>query len=221
MTEENESILSSSFYSIHNIISRGLQVSIQNAMAFSRGGFLIARKEGYTNYVRTLVAVIDVHHLSEDDIVFPYFRDKIPEVPFYIFQSNHREMAPVFDEIRLAVDRSEMEGQLEAGLRALEIALNKLNGMWHPHINLETEQFIKKTDGLISNEEQIRLVKLFREHGQSYPWPTYLAIPFMLYNLPLNEREIFAQDMPDEVINNMVPIVWKEKWASMKPFLLD
>jgi hypothetical protein len=42
----------------------------------------------------------------------------------------------------------------------------------------------------------------------------------MLYNLPVEDRKVFSQGIPAEVLQNLVPVVWKEKWESMTPFLL-
>jgi hypothetical protein len=51
--------------------------------------------------------------------------------------------------------------------------------------------------------------------------PTYLAVPFLLYDLPPEEKAIQARGMPPELTEQLVPVVWKEQWAPMKPFLLD
>jgi hypothetical protein len=48
-----------------------------------------------------------------------------------------------------------------------------------------------------------------------------LVVPFLLYNLPPEERAVFSQGMPPIVIQELVPVAWKEKWSPMKPFLLD
>jgi hypothetical protein len=45
-------------------------------------------------------------------------------------------------------------------------------------------------------------------------------VPFLLYNLPPEDREVFSQGLPVEIIQHFVPVVWKEQWASMTPFLL-
>jgi hypothetical protein len=50
---------------------------------------------------------------------------------------------------------------------------------------------------------------------------TIKVVPFLLYNLPPEERAIFSQGMPPVVTQELVPVVWKEKWSPMKPFLLD
>jgi hypothetical protein len=59
------------------------------------------------------------------------------------------------------------------------------------------------------------------EHSQEYSKPDFLVIPFLLYNLPLEDRIIFSQGMPPILTEQMVPVVWKDKWAPMKPFLLQ
>jgi hypothetical protein len=46
-------------------------------------------------------------------------------------------------------------------------------------------------------------------------------MPFVLYNLPAEERAILAQKMPPIVTQQLLPVDWKEKWAPMQPFLLD
>jgi hypothetical protein len=48
-----------------------------------------------------------------------------------------------------------------------------------------------------------------------------LGVPFVLYNLPAQERAIQARTMPSAVVEELVPVVWKEQWAPMQPFLLD
>jgi hypothetical protein len=42
-----------------------------------------------------------------------------------------------------------------------------------------------------------------------------------LYNLTREDREAMATMIPKTLVEEMVPVVWKEKWAPMKPFLLE
>jgi len=51
--------------------------------------------------------------------------------------------------------------------------------------------------------------------------PHYLVVPFMLYNLEPGPRSILASRLPSEMTEQLVPVVWKDRWASMKPFLLE
>ena len=51
--------------------------------------------------------------------------------------------------------------------------------------------------------------------------PHYLVVPFMLYNLEPVPRSMLASRLPSEMTDQLVPVVWKDRWASMKPFLLE
>ena len=74
---------------------------------------------------------------------------------------------------------------------------------------------------LLAPEEHTRLSGLFAEHGRKHMSPDYLIVPFLLYNLPPEERAIFARTMPLILTRLLVPLVWKKKWAPMLPFLLS
>ena len=221
MSKQQEANIAVSFLNIHSIITRALRVSIDSVQGFSQSGFKSeASREGFFNYIRALASVINAHHLTEDEIAFPYFRDKLPEAPFDSLNATHQEMVQILGEIKVAVEKCEKNDQLATGLSNLESALTRLNDMWHPHIQIETDEFINKADALIPVEEQLRLVRLFGEHGQKNAVPPYLTVPFMLYNLDVEDRKVFSMGMPAEVLQNLVPVVWKEKWESMTPFLL-
>jgi len=221
MSKQQESNIAVSFLNIHSIITRALRVSIDSVRGFSQSGFKSeGSREGFFNYIRALASVINAHHLTEDEIAFPYFRDYFPEAPYDLLIATHQEMVQILGEIKLAVEKCEKNDQLATGLSNLESALTRLNDMWHPHIQIETDEFINNADALIPVQEQLRLVRLFGEHGQKNAVPPYLTVPFMLYNLPVDERKVFSQDMPPEVTQHLVPVVWKEQWESMTPFLL-
>jgi hypothetical protein len=140
MLESQEANIAVSFRNIHSIITRGLSVSIENVPGVLQHGFQGEGKwDGLFNYIRALSSVLNSHHLTEDEITFPYFRDKIPEAP---------------------------------------------------------------------------------EHGVKHAVPPYLTVPFLLYNLSPEDRLVFSEGIPAEVLQNLVPIVWKAKWESMIPYLL-
>ena len=222
MSSQPEGYIAINLVAIHNVITRALEVSIENARGFAERGFGNGSEQaGFLNYVRALVSVLDGHHLAEDDIAFPYLRDKLPETPFDLLIAQHQEMVPLLGEIKSAVERCEKEDQVEAGLRDLEAALGRVNGMWHPHIQIEQEHIIEKADAVLPVEEQVGLVRSVGEHVQKHTGPAYLTVPFTLYNLPPEERAVFAEAIPAEVTNHLVPVVWKEQWASMAPFLLE
>ena len=213
MADEHESNVAVSFFNIHNIITRGLRVSLESVRRVSQRGIQGEEsREGFFNFIRAHTSVMNAHHLTEDEIVFPYFRDKLPEAPFDSLTYYHHVMELVLDEINLAVDKSNHKDQLENELKDIENALAGLNDDWPYHIQPETDEFINLADALIPVEEQLRLVSLFAQHDLKNAVPHYLTVPFMLYNLPLEDRMVFSQFMPAEFIQNLVPGVWKEKW---------
>ncbi len=221
MSGEHESNVAVSFFNIHNVITRGLRVSLESVRrVLQRGIQGEESREGFFNFIRAHTSVMNAHHLTEDEIVFPYFRDKLPEAPFDSLTYYHHVMVLILDEINLALDRSNNKDQLEIELRNIEKALARLNEDWPYHIQPETDEFINKADALIPVEEQLRLVRLFAEHDLKNAMPLHLTVPFMLYNLPLEDRMVFSQGMPAEVVQKLVPVDWKPKWESMRPYLL-
>ena len=221
MSEKQETNIAASFYNIHNIITRGLRVSLESTRGILQAGFQGERnREGFFNHIRSLTAVMNAHHLTEDDIAFPYFRDKLPEAPFDDWTYWHGKMSEDLDEINLAVEKCEKKAECETELRNIENVLARLNEGWPYHIQPETDEFINKADALVPVEEQLHLVRQFSEYVLENANPLYLTVPFMLYNLPVEDRQVFSQWIPAEGILNLVPVAWKEKWSSMGPYLL-
>ncbi len=221
MSIQQESNIAVSFLNIHNIITRSVRISLENAQVLLKGGFQDERTwEGFFNYLQAFTSVLNAHHHMEDEIAFPYFRDKLPGADFDDLTFWHHWMHERLEIINLAAEKFNKNNQLETELRNIENALSELNAGWPEHIKPETADFISKADALVPVEEQLRLVRLFAEHSQKLAVPHYLTIPFMLYNLPVEDRKVFTQGMPAEVLENLVPVVWKEKWESMKPYLL-
>jgi hypothetical protein len=177
-------------------------------------------REGFFNYIRALTSVLHAHHLTEDELAFPYFRQLLPQAHFDILIDWHKELAQILDEIKLTAEKVEKNDHPEIEIKNLENALIRLRESWLPHIQMETDAFIRKADSLISVDERLRLVRSFAEHGQKHSVPPFLTVPFLIYNLSEPDRKIFTQDMPPEVLEHLVPIVWKVQWESMKPFFL-
>jgi hemerythrin-like domain-containing protein len=222
MSNQQESNIAISFFNIHNIITRGLKVSLESVQrVLQRGIQGEESREGFFNFIRAHTSVMNAHHLTEDEIVFPYFRDKLPDAPFESLTYYHHLMVIVLDKINIAVDKCTHEGQLETELTNIEKALAQLNEDWPYHIQPETDEFINLADALTPVEEQLRLVRLFAEYDLKNAVPHFLTVPFMLYNLPVENRKVFSEGMPVEVVQNLVPIVWKAKWESMKPYLFE
>jgi hemerythrin-like domain-containing protein len=221
MPEQQKSNIAASFFHIHNIITRGLKVSIENLQRAQKYGFQNeSSREGLVKFIRALTSVLNSHHLTEDEIAFPYFRDKLPGAPFDALMKQHQKMVILLTEIDLALDKWERAEQLDGNLIRLENALTRLYDAWLPHIHLETVEFIVKADALIPVEEQLRLITLFSKHSQKYAVPPELTVPFLLYNLPPEDRSAFSKDIPAEVVQHLVPVVWRTHWEPMTPYLL-
>jgi hypothetical protein len=221
MSQPPQTNIAASFYYIHKIITRGLRVSIESVQdAFQHGFHANGRRQGLFTYIRVLALVLNSHHLTEDEIAFPYFRELLPGAPFDRLIRGHQEMVKILETLKLVLENCEKGDRLEVHLGILENALTRLNATWVPHIRMETEGFISKADALVPVEEQLRLVQLFSQHGMKNAKPHHWAVPFLLFNLPPEDRRVFSQGIPAELIQNLVPVVWKERWESMAPFFL-
>ncbi|MDR3575006.1 MAG: hypothetical protein P4L50_14190 [Anaerolineaceae bacterium] len=87
----------------------------------------------------------------------------------------------------------------------------KLQKMWHPHIHIEETDFNKdKINQAFSHEEQARMNSEFAEHSAKHSSPDYLVLPFMLYNLPPDDRAAMERELPPIVTEQLIPIAWKE-----------
>jgi hemerythrin-like domain-containing protein len=212
-----------SLFTIHKVITRGLTVSLENAQEFSRSGFPDeVTKEGYLNYLRALISILHGHHLVEDELAFPYFTDKLPGTPFELLTTQHQAMIPLIDEIQAIINRIDSGVDVPVKNNELVLVLKRLSEAWHAHIPIEEKHFdVGVIDEMLPVEEQLRLIKQYAQHSQEHTGPAFLTIPFILYNLPPDIRGIMAKGMPAELTEKLVPIVWKEHWESMGPFLLE
>jgi hemerythrin-like domain-containing protein len=208
---------------IHKIVTRGLDVAIEHGRAYAQDGYPDdSTKAGFVSYVQALASVTHGHHVTEDDLAFPYFETKLPALPVEDLTREHREMQGILDEIQTAIDGVADEAEPGQALDALNRALNKLAGLWQPHIRKEEDDLKPEVLGkLIGVDEQIGLAQQFAQHSQKHTGPDFLVVPFMLYNLSPGDRAILSQAMPPIVTQQLVPMAWKEQWAPMKPFLLD
>jgi len=106
-------------------------------------------------------------------------------------------------------------------LKVLGQTLASIAEVWHPHIQIEEDHFTAdRLFPVMSLEEQGILSRKAAEHSQRLASPDYLVAPFLLFNLTSDDRALFAQAIPPIVVQQLVPITWKDKWLSMKPFLL-
>jgi hemerythrin-like domain-containing protein len=219
MSGQSEANVALSLITIHKVITRGLVVCREKSREFIQDGFPDETSiDGFQNYIKAFVSVLHSHHMLEDELVFPYFYNKITETPFNLLIEQHKDMVVILDEIQSALENIENQ----EGLEDLNRAVFRLNEKWHPHIQIEETYFnLERVGDMFPAEVHIQLIKDYSEYSQQHSGPPYLTLPFVLFNLPHDMREQMSKGMPSEVTNNLIPVVWKEQWASMRPFLLD
>ena len=208
---------------IHQVITRAIEVALDGCAQFAEGGFPDASaREGFGNYVRTLVTVLRAHHQTEDELAFPRMQERVPSAPYEAMEQEHLVIVPLLAEISDAIDVVERSKDTYSPVKNLRNLLAQLRHVWYPHIRKEEDNFSPEVLArLFSTEEHLHLIGVLTEHAKKIAQPDFLVVPFMLFNLPPDERAQFALGLPPFVTQQLVPIVWKDKWASMKPFLLD
>jgi hemerythrin-like domain-containing protein len=221
MSDQTTLNIGSDLNLIHLIITRGLAVSIDFSDQYLRKGFPnSSTKDGFINYVNSLVTVLDAHHRLEDEIAFPGLKEKFPAAPYDLLEKQHEEIVMILKDIKKIINQ--MDITLKEPLKNLNSLLISLNELWHPHIKIEQEHFSDKNIArLINFEEQLKLSQKFAEFGRENSKPEYYIVPFMIFNTTKPNREFFYRHMPSIVTQQLVPGEWREKWTSMKPFLLE
>jgi hypothetical protein len=107
-------------------------------------------------------------------------------------------------------------------LTELYSCLISLDALWHTHITLEEEHLgPQSSERWLTPEENAQLAGQLSTHGQQHAVPNELVVPFVLYNLPVEDRAVMIQTFPPVVSQQLIPIAWKKTWAPMQPFLLE
>ncbi len=223
MSSENRPNIGEEYIRFHRVMTRGLAVSIRNINEFLKIGTIeTSYREGFLKYAGIFSSVSNGHHLVEDEKIFPYFMDKLPEVPYQRLISEHNIFKSGLQEINSGLDSLKAENDEMKSLQLLKSGLGKIDQKWHQHIQIENTQLYGRVGSLkIDPEEMMRIQKEFIEFFQEYAGPEYLLGPFVLYNLSPEDRAIAAQGLPEIVTKQLIPIEWKDKWAPMQPFLLE
>lgn len=207
---------------IHTVITRAIEVSIEKSIDFLEQKKVENNlKEGFINYLKSLEALLHSHHIVEDDKIFPYFQNLGLNAPYEIMASQHEQLLPILDQFKDSINQLNLDF---TNTRKIEILLEKLQllqSAWIPHYQLEEEYCNNQNiSNLINEEEQIKLCHEFGEYAAKHIKEDYLVIPFILYNLSFEQRNLMAEVFPPIVTEKLVPYEWKEKWQSMSPFLL-
>lgn len=223
MSDESQVNIGENFILQHKIYTRGLKVSLENVNEFIKEGAVESSDgDGFIKYLQTLTSLLEGHHLVENNKVFPYFKDKLPEVPYDRLMGEHEVIKAALERINNAItDLKSGEDEI-LPLKDIQSGLDQIDKLWHPHIKIEESQlYTKIVDLKLGTEETVREMNEFSQFFQEHTsGPPYLNMPFVVYNLSPEDRAIFTKGFPEAVMKQMIPIDWKDKWAPMKPFLL-
>jgi hypothetical protein len=217
----NRSKLAQDLVRIHKVITRALDIGLEKGNDYLESGFPPEQESaGYSCYIKCLSSVLSAHHISEDIITFPAFRTVLPNAPYARLASDHHKIEMLLASIAPAI--KELTGESpETSLRSVIEILSKIHNLWGPHIYLEEQYF---SSGVLNSvmipEDQQKVNLAASKHSQEHSGPPYWVIPFLLYNLEQDDRQEMASLIPRELVEEMVPVVWKEKWEPMQPFLL-
>src|SRR5262249_41344174 len=111
---------------VHHVVTRGLTVSQKSSLELAESGFSSpAIREGYINFVRCTVVTLRAHHLTEDEVVFPYLMGKIPEGPYDALNADHQKLEPLLPQIETALTKIEPGQNPGATLQQIATLLGK------------------------------------------------------------------------------------------------
>lgn len=217
MSEQMPANVGEDILRIHRVLTRSLTVSIQFLQQAEQPDNL---HHGFMLYLRALSSLLHAHHLGEDEIGFPFWRTKSPFAPLNNLIRDHLRMMPLLEKIEIWLNSE--SGWEAPHLRRLQGILEELNAIWLWHIQLEESVMgPEKADALLTPAENQQLARQLATHGQEHAQPDALVLPFILYNLPVEDRAVMAQIFPPLVTRQLVPVEWKPVWEPMKPFLLE
>ena len=206
---------------VHKVITRGVEVTRSRSQSFAEQGLPDeALWSGFISYARTFVNLTHAHHDGEEVLIFPYAKEKMPDTSFDLLIAQHREIASLLDEMGAAIDEAEKNPATESLSRMSRLGA-QISESWHAHIREEETIFSpERVNAVVTLEEQGKLMQQAAQHGMSHAGPDYLAAPFVLHNLEPEDRAYMAGEMPPIISQELVPVVWKDQWAPMEPFLL-
>jgi hemerythrin-like domain-containing protein len=206
---------------IHTVITRGLYV----ALGYSQSSALSlhtneAKRRGFITYMKSLISVMNGHHQLEDQIMYPYLKYRMPEVPFDMLKSQHQDMMNGLDNVVKTIEE-QTSWSFGDSLGVLNRELNDIKKIWHSHIQVEEKYFTDdRINAVIGYREQKMLSKIFNEYIREYSGPDYMVVPFIIYNLPPEERAVFSKKIPPALAQQVTSDGWKEKWMPMSTFML-
>jgi hypothetical protein len=220
--KRNEKILKDYFLTIHKIISRGLKMSIKGIKRFMKHGFPDDQtREGFLDYVETTALMLETHHLTEDDVAFPYFKDSLPDTHFTWLVEDHDLINGFLVDLDRSIESIENQENVKHELQALKETLIKIRKRWNMHKGLEKREFINLIDLQTTHPERLKLVDQFFAYNDPLIEPYHLTVPFMLFNLKQKDREQWMKGFSAERLERLESEEWIAEYRGMKPYFLE
>ena len=166
MSETQKPDAAASLVQIHAMITQALDGALDRTQHFSQTGFPDTEtQQALVGYLGCFGGMLHAHHLSEDEFVFPYVRDQMPDGPFDTLIAQHQEMEPLLAEVRATCEKLAGNGQAAEASQALHGTLARLSALWHPHIQIEEAQFSREElDALWDTEQEAQFGKALGEY---------------------------------------------------------
>jgi len=207
---------------IHRVITRSLNISEVKGAEFLQSGFPSAQLLlGFTTYTHCLSSVLGSHHQGEDLIAFPAFRKVLPSAPYAQLLTDHHGIETLLALLPATIANVSGDAP-DKSLRIIVDTIQKITEIWEPHIQLEEYYFSKDAlKAVLDLDEEMRISEAASKYSQEHSGPPYWVVPFVLFNLDREDRKTMASNFPPTIMEELVPMVWKEQWAPMKSFLLD
>lgn len=219
---EMDNMLAGSTLLIHKMISRGINVSVEWGDKFSQQGFDNDHlQDGYIKYVKCLLKNLEHHHLVEDDVMFPFFHDKLPNTKFDQLEEEHEMITRLIEELSSIPLLNNDDTNIQNDVTEISQTLSKISDLWFKHIRLEEEDFINLIGASVSQDESLFLLEKISTYRDDLFEPYSLTMPFILFNLEPEERQIMAMELPPEIIEELIPHAWKAEWETMTPFFVE
>ena len=185
ISNEDQPNIGVDFIRYHKIITRSMEVSIQNVNDYlEKGSLETFNREGFLKYLQSFSSFLKVHHHVENEIIFPYFNDKLPLVPYEKLMNEHNEIKAALQKINNGITNLQSQNDELRYLKLIKSGLSPIDILWYPHIQIEESQLYTQVGSLkINSKEMTRLIIEVSEYFQEHTSPPYLIAPFALYNL--------------------------------------
>lgn len=219
---QKENLLCSDLKRVHFVITRALNVIENKGNELIQSGRRDELSGGFYLYMDATLKFVHNHHVSEENVMFPELKKYNVDIPIRKFSNQHDEMLPVMAECEDWLEECNKNSKNLEAFQKLIAAFTELNNLWKSHYCDEENGFCTNHfSELIPEKDKNRIAKKVSRHGRSHAKPGSLILPFIIFNLPLKERQEFKKQLPGIVTGFMIPLLWKKRWQNMKPYLLE